>query len=325
MVRRFPGNLCNTGGMMNANTAGHRTALLKPVGLAAVALLALTACDNPFDVSGGDSAPSTEEPAEGTEAEAGAEEVPEEAPTFGEIQEEMWEAMLAADSVTIEGEVQAAEADLDELFEGIDEDAVGDIRISGSLDGSDAEMSYSAGEGNAFTQRTVEGTEYFRGEDFGTLLLAELDDEVAEAVDEDFLNRVMEDQWVEFSAEGEAGAYSAEDIFAEWQSELAEEDLDGLTGEVAEREGQQVFVYTAEDDDSREYVVSAEGEPYLLAWEDEESSYSFSQWDAAEQPETPENIITLDEIFEAVAEEQGWPTDDLEDLDNLDEDASGEQ
>lgn len=307
---------------MNVNTAGPQSALLKPIGLAAAGLLVLTACDNPFDAGAGDSASATQQPTEdteGTEAETGAQEAPEEAPTFGEIQDEMWQAMQAADSVTIDGEVQADEADLDELFDGIDEDAVGDIRISGSLDGDDAEMSYSAGEGNTFTQRTVEGTEYFRGEDFGALLLAELDDEVAEAVDEDFLNTVMEDQWVEFPAEDGGGAYSAEDIFAEWQSELEGEDLDGLTGEVEERDGQQVFVYAAEDDDSREYVVAAQGEPHLLAWQDEQSRYSFSEWDEAEQPEAPESIITLDEIFEAVAEEQGWPIDDLED------DAPGEQ
>lgn len=308
---------------MNVNTAGPRPALLKPVGLAAAGLLILTACDNPFDAESGDSASETHQPvegAEGTEAETGAQEAPEEAPTFGEIQDEMWEAMQAADSVTIEGEVQAEEADLDELFDGIDEDAVGDIRISGSVDGDDAEMSYSAGEGNTFTQRTVEGTEYFRGEDFGTLLLAELDEEVADAVDEDFLNSVMEDQWVEFPAEDGGGAYSAEDIFAEWQSDLEGEGLDGLTGEVEERDGQQVFVYTAEDDDSREYVVAAQGDPYLVAWQDEQSRYSFSEWDEAEEPEVPENIITIDEIFEAVAEEQGWPIDDIDDVDDVEAD-----
>lgn len=307
---------------MNADTSEPRSALITPIGLAAAGLLVLTSCDNPFDADAGDAASATHEPAEGTEgteAEAGAQEAPEEAPTFGEIQDEMWEAMQAADSVTIEGEVQADEADLDELFDGIDEDAVGDIRISGSLDGDDAEMSYSAGEGNTFTQRTVEGSEYFRGEDFGTLLLAELDDEVADAVDQDFLNGVMEDQWVEFPAEDGGGAYSAQDIFVEWQSDLEGEDLDRLTGEVEERDGQQVFVYTAEDDDSREYVVAAQGDPYLLAWQDEQSRYTFSEWDEAEEPETPENIITLDEIFEAVAEEQGWPIEDIDDADDLDD------
>lgn len=306
---RIPGNLCNTGEMMNAKT-------LRPAGLAAAGLLLLTACDNPFDATGGGPAPATEEPGEGTEAGTGGgqAEAPTEAPSFGEIQDEMWEAMLAADSVTIEGEVEAAEADLDELFEGIDEDAVGDIRISGSLDGSDAEMSYSAGEGNTFTQRTVEGTEYFRGEDFGALLLDELDDEVAELIDEDFLNSVMEDQWVEFSADGSGSAYSAEDVFTGWQADLAGEDLDGLTGEVQERDGEHVFVYTVEEDDEREYVVAAQGEPYLLAWQDEDSRYVFSEWNEAGEPEEPENVITLDEIFEAIAEEQGWPTDELDDL-----------
>ncbi len=321
MMLRISGNLCNTGGMTNANTpeavtaAPARPALLRSAGLAAAGLLLLTACDNPFDAAGGDPAPATQEPGEGTEAGTGAEddqEVPEEAPTFGEIQEEMWDAMLAADSVTIEGEVEAAEADLDELFEGIDEDAVGDIRITGTLDGSDSEMSYSAGEGNTFTQRTVEGTEYFRGEDFGALLLDELDEDVAELIDEDFLNSVMEDQWVEFSAGGSGAAYSAEDVFLDWRDDLAGEDLDGLAGEVEEREGDYVYVYTVDGDEDREYVVAAQGEPYLLEWEDEDSRYVFSEWNEAGDPEEPENVITLDEIFEAIAEEQGWPTDELE-------------
>lgn len=302
---------------MNANDHLRRRLAL---GLAAVGLLGLTACDNPFDASGGEPAPATQEPGEGAEADSGDEqEAPTEAPTFGEIQDEMWESVLAAESVTIEGEVEASEADLDELFEGIDEDAVGDIRITGALDGSDSEMSYSAGEGNTFTQRTVDGTEYFRGEDFGALLLDELDEDVAELIDEDFLDGVMEDQWVEFSTDGSGNGYSAEDIFTDWQADLAEEDLDGLTGEVEERDGDYVYVYTAEDDDDREYVVAAQGDPYLLEWQDEESRYVFSEWNEAVQPDEPENVITLDEIFEAIAEEQGWPTDELEEEASEDE------
>ncbi|GAB3192303.1 hypothetical protein [Nesterenkonia suensis] len=232
-----------------------------------------------------------------------------EVPTFAEIQEPMWEAMLSAETVTIEGQVEAGEADLDELFEEIDEDAVGDIILTGALDGRDSEMSYSVGEGNTFTQRMVDGVEYHRGEDFGSLLYRQLDDEVAAAVEPELIEELVADQWVEFSADGSASIFSAQDFLTIWEREVAEEDLDDVTGVRETRDGEEVYVY-AEEDGEAEYVVAASGPPHLLELRDEDSRYTFTEWNVADTPEEPENVITLDDIFDAIAEQQGWPTDD---------------
>lgn len=265
--------------------------------LAIAGTFALTACtSNPF--GGGD--PEAE--GAGTAAES-------DVPSFGEIRDEMWEAMLAAETVTIEGQVEAGEAELDELFSEVDEDAVGDITVTGALDGTDSEMRYSAGEGHTFTQRAVGGVEYFRGEDFGALFYSELDDEIAEVVDPEFIDGVVADQWVEFSTEGSASIFSAQDFLTTWQRDLDDEDVDDISGVREVRDGQAVFVFAEQDGDA-EYVVAADGPPYLLQLRDEDSTYTFTDWNSSETPEEPENIITLDDIFDAIAEQQDWPTED---------------
>ncbi|GAA3072388.1 MULTISPECIES: hypothetical protein [Actinomycetes] len=273
---------------------------MKPTAVTSLAIagtLLLTSCaSNPF----ADDAP--EDSDDGTVAEA-------EVPSLGEIQDEMWETMLAAETVTIEGQVEAGEADLDELFEQIDEDAVGDITITGALDGTDSEMSYAAGEGNTFTQRAVGGVEYFRGEDFGALLYGNLDDDVAAAVEPEFIEDLVADQWVEFSADGSASIFSAEDFLGIWQRELREEDTDAISGVRETRDGQEVYVY-AQQDGETEYVVAADGQPHLLELRDEDSTYTFTDWNSADIPEEPENVITLDDIFDAIADHQGWPTEE---------------
>ncbi|MDZ5076829.1 hypothetical protein [Nesterenkonia sp. HG001] len=273
--------------------------MMKPTaltGLAIAGTLMLASCgSNPFSDDGQDA------PDPGTASEA-------EVPSFAEIQDQMWEAMLAAETVTIDGQVEAGEADLDELFDEIDEDTVGDITITGALDGTDSEMSYAAGEGNTFTQRMVDGVEYFRGEDFGALLYSELDEDVAAAVEPGFIDELVADQWVEFSADGSASIFSAEDFLTIWQRELREADLDDVAGARETRDGQEVYVY-AEEDGEAEYVVAADGQPHLLQLRDEDSSYTFADWNSTETPDEPENVITLDDIFDAIAEQQGWPTD----------------
>ena len=126
------------------HTAISSTAVLAAVGLA------LTGCGyNPFDDSAVGGSQSQEAAAD-------------QAPAFGEIRQDAFEAMLDADSVTISGEVEAGDADLDELFDGIEEDTTGELQISGAADGTASQMSFTAG-GSDFTQRAVDGQEYFRG------------------------------------------------------------------------------------------------------------------------------------------------------------------
>lgn len=266
--------------------------------ITALAAVGLSGCANPFDAG-------AEEPAEPQpqEAETDTEAEEAEAPVFGEIRQEMFSAMLAADSVTITGEVTAGEADLDELFDGVDDDTTGALMITGALDGTDSEMSFSAG-GSSFTQRAVDGEEYFRGEDFAALLVSELDDEVADLVDEEFVEETISDSWVLFEDSGGA-VFSAEEFITTWQTELTGDDVDAMAAHAEERDGEDVWVYTADGGDSQ-FVVAADGDPYLLEITDEDSHYEFAEWNASEPPEVPENVITLEEIFVAIAEEQGW-------------------
>lgn len=237
----------------------------------------------------------------------------EEPPTFGEVRDEAFTAMLEADSVDILGEVEAGDAELDELFDGIDEDTSGQLQISGELDGSQSEMRFSAG-GSSFTQRAVEGEEYFRGEDFAALLVSELDNDVADLVDEEFIAEVVADQWVQFDDAQDPSVFSAEDFITTWQQELEGEEVSEMEAEPETRGDQSVWVYTADGGDS-EFVVAAEGEPYLLSIRDGDSHYQFSDWNDSPAPEVPEDVITLDEIFDAIAEEQGWTLDDTDEPD----------
>lgn len=258
-------------------------------GLAAVVLL--TSCaSNPF--------------------EDGAAEAEPEVPSFGEIQDRMWDAMLTADTVSIEGEIEASEADVDQMFQEIDETDTGDLLIIGAVDGSDSEMTFTAGD-VSFTQRAIDGAEYFRGEDFASLLMSELDDEIAALIEEDFLVSVVAEQWVQFNTDGAEAVFSAEDFISTWRRELDDTEIAALEGTAETRDGTEVYVYSAAEG-STEFVVAATGAPYLLEMRDEESSYRFSAWNEAQRPEAPENVMTLDEIFDAIAAEQGWSTGDAD-------------
>lgn len=274
-----------------------RHATISSLGVLLALAVTTAACGyDPFSAS----EPEDEQPP----PETASPSPPQPAP-FGEIRGEAFEAMLAAESVTITGEVEAGEADLDEMFDGIDEDTSGHLEISGAADGSESQMSFSAG-GSSFTQRAVDGDEYFRGEDFAALLVSELDDDVADLVEEDFIAEVVADQWVEFDDAQDPSVFSAHEFIATWQQELENENVSAMEGASETREGRQVWVYTADAGES-EFVVAAEGEPYLVSIRDGDSYYHFDEWNSSEAPEPPENVITLQELFEAIAQEQGWP------------------
>lgn len=263
--------------------------------LIAAAGIAVSGCGyDPFDSGEADQ----DQPAQNTQ----------QAPAFGEIRDEAFEAMLAAESVDISGEIEAADADLDALFDGIDEDTTGQLQISGAADGTESQMSFSAG-GSSFTQRAIGGEEYFRGEDFAALLVSELDEEAADVVDEELISGIVEDQWVQFDDAEDPSVFSAHEFIGTWQQQLGSDDISEMAGESATRDGQQVWVYTADEGES-EFVLSAEDEPFFVSIRDGDSQYEFSGWNASPAPEAPGNVISLDEIFDAVAEEQGWSAED---------------
>lgn len=275
----------------------RRAAFSSTAVLTAAGLLLAGCGYDPFEApgsEGGQPAPNT-----GTE----------QPPTFGEIRDQLFTAMLAADSVEILGEVEAGEAELDELFDGIDEDTSGQLQISGALDGSESEMRFSSG-GSSFTQRAVDGEEYFRGEDFAALLVSELDEDVADLIDEEFIAEIVADQWVQFDDAEDPSVFSAEDFITTWQQELEGEEVSAMEAEAETRDDQRVWVYTADGGDSEFVVTADDQEPYLLSIRDADSYYQFSDWNDSPAPEVPQDVITLDEIFDAIAEEQGWPVED---------------
>lgn len=260
-------------------------------GSALAAAVLLTSCGgNPFDT--------------------GAEDEATQVPSFAQVQDRMWDAMLTADTVSIEGEIEAAEADVDQMFEEIQEDDTGELLITGAVDGRASEMTFTAGD-VTFTQRAVDGVEYFRGEDFAALLMSEMDKEITALIEEDFITSVVADQWVQFSTEGAGAVFFAQDFISTWQREFDEEQVAGLSGTAETRDGAEVYVYATEDG-STEFVVAADGAPYLLQMRDGDSSYVFSGWNEAQRPEQPENVMTLDQIFEAIAAEHGWSTEEFE-------------
>lgn len=267
----------------------------------AVTTLALTSCAyNPFeDASAHGGSPG---------GQAGS-----QAPVpFGELRDEMFQAMREADSVSITGEIEAGDADVDEVFADIDTDTVGELTISGALDGTATQMSFSAG-GYSFTQMARDGQEYFRGEDFAALLVGELDESVAEDVSEELVAEIVADQWVTFGDDTESTVFSAEEFIATWEEELQGDDIDAMTGTSQTRDGEPVWVYTADGGES-EFTVAASGEPYLLEIVDDDSRYVLEDWGSSEPPETPENVITLDDIFDEIADELGWSADESADL-----------
>lgn len=283
------------------------------VALACAALLAVSATGCGYDPFG----MPDENGGEGAAAEADA------PPAFGDLHREIFEAMLSAESVTISGEVEAGDADVDELFDDIDGETAGQLEISGALDGTESQMSFTAG-GSSFTQRAVEGREFFRGEDFAALLVSELDDEVTEVVNEELIEEIVADQWVQFDDAEQPSVFSAEDFITTWRDELDGDEVGTMTAESDTHDGEPVWVYTADGGDSR-FVVAASGDPYLLAISDEDSSYEFAEWNESPLPDVPEQVITLDEIFDAIADEQGWSTDEQgdEDADTEDDDSQG--
>ncbi|WP_147108082.1 hypothetical protein [Nesterenkonia populi] len=237
------------------------------------------------------------------------------APVFGEVREEAFETSLAAESVTVEGEIEAGEADVDELFGEIDEGESGQLEITGDLDGTASQMSFSAGE-SSFTQVVVDGEEYFAGDEFAQLLAAELndddeDEEEADSVSSDDVAEIIDDAWVQFpDAES---VYSAQDVLTTWQEELADGEYDELEAEEDIRDGEDVWIYT-EDDLS--IVVAAGDEPLILEISDGANTYAFDEWNESEAPEAPEDVITIDEILEeaggAESVETGEEIDDPE-------------
>ena len=234
----------------------------------------------------------------------------DEPPAFGEIRQDAFDVMLSADSVTISGEVEAGDADLDDLFDGIEEDTTGELQISGAADGTASQMSFAAG-GSSFTQRAIDGDEYFRGEDFAALLVSELDDEASELIEQEFIAEVVADQWVQFDDAEDPSVFSAEEFITTWQQELDGEEAEQMQAEADSRDDQRVWVYSADSGES-EFVIAAGDEPYVLAIRDADSYYEFTDWNASDAPEPPENVITLDGIFAAIAEDQGWPAEDVE-------------
>lgn len=255
--------------------------------IAAVASLALVACS--------DDQSADENGAEGEEETA---EQEEQAPQLSEIEDQMWDSMESAESVTMEAD-ETALNDVDDEFSDYLTDS-DTVQISGALDGSFTTI--GAPDEEPLILMTEEGS-YLQGRMFSALILAELEGQVD--VDPDELEAELDGLWVDFSDDLDGDdRLVLQDLIQEsresWDDpeEDAEDALVSRStlseeGETEEREGETVWVYT--DDQGGEIVVAAdESAPYLLEINGEDSVV-FSEWDEVSEPDAPSEDEIVDQ------------------------------
>lgn len=243
-------------------------------------------------------------------AEATAEPTP---PLFGQLQEQMWEASLSADSVTLEAEVSADDIGAESFIGEEDPQQKGSLTAAGALDGTNTQVHFSVGDAG-LTQRVADGAEYYGGEEFGAMLANQLAPELAAEVDEDVIERAVGGEWVEYPSGGARALVAAEDILTALQRDLEDSDWEDHPAEETVRDDQEVYVFSAvsEEDGKVEIVVAAQGPPYVLSVQGDEAAYEFSDWDDTDLPGSPEAALTPEDVSAAIAEDRGWPVEEVE-------------
>lgn len=234
-------------------------------------------------------------------------------PTFGELQDQIWESSLSADSVTVDAEVSAADIGAENFIGDEDSQQKGSLTAAGALDGTNTQVRFSVGEVGV-TQRVADGAEYYGGEEFGAMLASQLDPELAAEVDQDVIDRAVGGEWVEYPSGGARALVAAEDILTALQRDLEDSDWDEHPAEETVRDDQEVYVFSAlsEADGKLEIVVAAQGPPYVLSVQDDEAAYTFSDWDETDPPGSPDAALTPEDVSAAIAEDKGWPAEDVE-------------
>lgn len=263
-------------------------------GTASASLLALTGCAGLFG-------PDIENP-----------------PALSEIDDQMWESMEEAGSVTLvtnlddlaEMEPQSAQA-MEQMFG----DDVSDLKIYGALDGSGTGMSI----GDDDLMRVFGKNEAYLSADavFGIFdnqnmgLGAEADEILSEVSAE------LSGSWIDFGSElqtsSDDGAFDMgglfDDLHDSWTEGDSSEspiDRDEISDEGTHevRDDQDVWVYEGEDE-GQELVLEADPDaPKILEVNDADMTMSFTKWGETEAPEQPEdaNILTQQDLEQRVSE-----------------------
>ncbi|WP_010525714.1 hypothetical protein [Nesterenkonia sp. F] len=249
-------------------------------GLAGLALLALTACGG-----GG------EEPAA---AESESPEVPP-APEYTEIESDVWDTMLAAESVTIEADMPAGLMD--------QQAAEGDRTIqeyAGAMDGSASTFRQESGDVTT-EMRLVDGSAYVPGE----VELASIERQSGGSISASDYAEDFEGRWIDYSDQVDPSGASPESFLIGLRSSMeGQSGAEALDSAAETRDGEDVWVYTAGEE--LEIVVRAGDEPVLLGFEGEQEgsslSVQFAAWNASEGPEAPaaEDVMTIQEATQIV-------------------------
>lgn len=233
----------------------------------------------------------------------------EEPPALSEIDELMWETMQAQDSVTISADIeQLAEAEDDMFGEMLAGDDT-NMQLYGALDGSAIGMSF----GDSDLVRVFGHEEaYLSGEAFFDLMGsagAGLD-----GTDDDATSELFADTWIDFSSEisGEDNEFDLGGALGElqdgWNEGEANDDTPVARDELSDdgthevREEQDVWVY-AGSEEGQELVLEANHDaPKIVALSDGDTTMTFSEWNATESPQRPEEsqIIDQDEFEQRI-------------------------
>lgn len=296
----------------------HRTHL--PLSVLAIAVLGVTACGGSDQGDDGGDDGSADQEQQSPEQET--QDPAEEAPPLSEVEESMWSAMQEAESVEMSVQGMSLDQAAVEQAESLDIDT-SVFTISGSV--QQPAMMMSIGEEAEPFMMAVEDAGYVSAS-AGTMFLPEA---FAQELDMDSLEQELDGLWVEFP--GEAGgedltlASLLEDFQQDWES--AGQDAEGTEsssespsasgesesvqrddfaeeGEHEVREGQDVWVYSAEEAEGELVILADEQAPYMLEATDGETTLTFNQWDEAEIPEQPEQdaLITQSEFEELIAD-----------------------
>lgn len=263
----------------------HRRA--DSAGVALVALLALTGCGAGGDSAAGEQASSGGPSAASAAEHADAPDVPE-APAYAEIESDLWDTMLQADSVAISGEMPRS-------FLHPESEAEREARLSyeftGAADGADS------------TRRTMSDEELISD----ARLVGEAYYEPAEVVLDNFVRNVgdwgipdsawdeSEGQWVEWTDLHDAESRTTEAFLEDLRTVLEGRDpLTTLDGTRETRDGEDVWVYS---DGVFEAVVRPGEEPVLLSCvgdaRDGAFELTFSEWNSSEGPGAPPEQKTM--------------------------------
>lgn len=318
-------------------------------GLVSVGMLTMTACvgiddqeapeEEQDDVDQDEAEDDTD--AAGQDADQDAEEdALAEAPVLEDIEDDIWEASLDQESVSLriaQDQMVGGSEELEDIddIDDIDDDDEDDDPLQDEEDIEDSaeddgeiELRYSGemtGEGSAmdFTLGDVDGMEfqgeyltfgetiYQSTEGFITDLLVGAPEDV-EVPDPDDIEDAFELNWVDHSDFQTTLNHTAEQYLEEIRDNLdlllGEDELADLDAEASEgtHEGEDVWIY--ETDEVEIIVLADEEEPLLLHvdvdYDGIESSIEFSEWNESEEPEEPDSddVYSAEEAMEIVEE-----------------------